>query len=225
MIRNGTKNNLLNTSKTLTDSEVVNKVRSGQKELFELLIRRHNQLLFRVVRSYVDKEKDAEDVMQEAYIKAFQKLHQFRHDAKFSTWLVRIGINEALQRKRRLKTKQTINIEQTQFINQLENTAAMNPENQMIHAQSKAFIEEAIQALPEKYKIVYMLREVEQFSISEISESLQLSESNVKVRLHRAKKKMKKYLFKATKTSTVFEFGNSKCDRMVHNVMGLVVKI
>lgn len=205
--------------KTLSDDEVIEEIRLGEKELFELLIRRHNQLLFRVIRSYIDREKDVEDVMQDTYIKAYQKLFQFRLDANFSTWLVRIGINEALQRKRRLKRKRNIDVDQVNVINQLEDTSTMNPEKQIIHAQSKAFVEEAIQALPEKYKIVYMLREVEQFSISEISESLDLSHSNVKVRLHRAKQKLQKQLFESTRTTNVFEFGNSKCDGMVNNVM------
>ena len=220
MERNG-----ISALKTLSDFEVIEKVLIGEKELFQLLIRRHNQLLFRVIRSYIDKEKDVEDVMQDTYIKAYQKLFQFRHDAKFSTWLVQIGINEALQRKRRSKANQTLDIEQAFLINQLEDTSAMNPENEIIHAQSKAFVEKAINTLPEKYKIVYMLREVEQFSMAEISESLNLSDSNVKVRLHRAKQKIKKQLFEATRTTNVFEFGNSKCDRMVNNVMSLVLQM
>jgi len=214
-----------NVLKTLSDNAVIERVLAGEKDLFELLIRRYNQLLFRVIRSYMNKESDAEDVMQDTYIKVYQKLYQFRYDAKFSTWLVRIGINEALQRKRRSKVKRTLEIDQFKGINQIEDTLEMNPEKQIIHSESKALIERAIDALPEKYKIVYMLREVEQLGISEISACLGLSESNVKVRIHRAKKMMKKHLFEATRTTGVFEFGDLKCDRMVNHVMAIILQL
>ena len=86
----------------LTDSEVIRKILSGEKELYEILLRRNNQTLYRVVRSYLNEQVEIEDIMQNTYIKAYEKLHQFQHNSKFSTWLIRIGINEALAR---LKTK------------------------------------------------------------------------------------------------------------------------
>ncbi|MCG2462547.1 RNA polymerase sigma factor [Flavobacteriaceae bacterium F89] len=206
-------------TQAMSDYVIVEKVLQGETELFEILMRRYNELLYRSIRSYLDREVEVEDIMQDAYIKAFQKLYQFRNEAKFSTWLVRIGINEALQYKRKSKKNRTIDLTQESGVIQIADTSIMNPENKTIHRESAAFIEKAIDALPPKYKIVYILQEVEGMDISEISKSLDLTNSNVKVRLHRARNMMKEYLFKATKTQNVFEFGNHKCDRLVENVM------
>ncbi len=205
--------------KLLPDLLVVERILQGQTELFEILMRRYNELLFRTIRSYIDREVDVEDTMQDAYTKAFQKLYQFKNEAMFSTWLVRIGINEALQRKRKSKKHRTIDITKESGALQIADTSVMNPESNTIHRESAAFIEKAIDALPTKYKIVYMLREVEGMDILEISKSLELTKSNVKVRLHRARNMMKAYLLKATNTRNIFEFGNSKCDRVVENVI------
>lgn len=206
-------------TQALPDQVVVEKVLQGETGLFEILMRRYNELLYRTIRSYLDCDVDVEDTMQEAYIKAFQKLYQFRNEAMFSTWLVRIGINEALQRKRKSKKHRTIDITQESGIMQIADTSFMDPESKTIHRESAAFIEKAIDALPIKYKTVYMLREVEGMAISEISKSLELTNSNVKVRLHRARNLMKDYILKRTNTQSVFEFGNHKCDRVVEKVM------
>lgn len=204
---------------TLSDQVVVEKVLQGETELFEILMRRYNELLFRTIRSYLDREVDVEDTMQDAYVKAFQKLYQFRNEALFSTWLIRIGINEALQRKRSSKNLRTIDIAQESAVIQIAEISIMNPETKIIHRETAAFIERSIDALPTKYKIVYMLREVEGMEISEISKSLSITNSNVKVRLHRARNMMKDYLVKHTNAQNVFEFGNHKCDRLVEKVM------
>ncbi|MCK0130015.1 RNA polymerase sigma factor [Flavobacteriaceae bacterium F08102] len=203
----------------MPDILVVEKILNGQSELFEILMRRYNELLYRTIRSYINIETDVEDTMQDAYVKAFQKLHQFKNEAMFSTWLVRIGINEALQRIRKSKKHQTLDIMQENGVLQIADTTCMNPEINTIYNESTAFIEKAIDALPYKYKIVYMLKEVEGMEITEISNALDLTKSNIKVRLHRAKNMMKEYLLNATNTRDVFEFGNFKCDRIVKSVM------
>jgi len=198
----------------------VEKVLNGETELFEILMRRYNELLYRTIRSYFDQESDIEDIMQDAYVKTYQKLYQFKNESTFSTWLVRIGINEALQRKRKLKSHRTIALDQERSVLQIADTSAMNPENNTIYKESTAFLENAVDTLPQKYKIVYILREVEGMEIQEISKSLDLTPSNVKVRLFRARNMIKDYIFTATNTKNIFEFGNRKCDRLV----GLVLK-
>lgn len=213
------KESEINSPKLMSDILVIDKILQGQTELFEILMRRYNELLYRTIRSYTNNEADVQDTMQDAYVKAFQKLYQFKNEAMFSTWLVRIGINEALQRKRKSKKYQTVDITQETRILQIEDPSFMNPENNTIFKESSAFIEKAIDALPHKYKIVFMLKEIEGMEISEISKSLNLTNSNVKVRLHRAKNMMKDYLLHATNTRNIYEFGNSKCDRIVENVM------
>ncbi|MCM4167206.1 RNA polymerase sigma factor FliA [Arenibacter antarcticus] len=211
----------LNTSPyaTLPDFVVVEKVLEGETELFEILLRRYNQLLFRTIRSYIDRPSDIDDVMQDTYIKAFQKLYQFKNDALFSTWLIRIGINEALQRKRKSNRNRTVDINNEKGVIQIADTSIMNPERKTMHSESVLIVEKAIDQLPEKYKVVFMLKEVQDLDISEISLSLGLSTSNVKVRLHRARNMMKESILKFTNSKNAFEFGNSKCDLLVQQVM------
>lgn len=213
------KNDLIQSEKILPDHVVVEKVLNGETELFEILMRRYNELLFRTVRSYFNQDTDVEDIMQDAYVKAYQKLYQFKNESTFSTWLVRIGINEALQRKRKLKNYRSTALEYETGVLQIADTSVMNPENNTIYKESTAFIEKAVDTLPQKYKIIFILREVEGMEIPEISKSLDLTVSNVKVRLFRARNMIKDYIFTATNTKNIFEFGNHKCDRLVELVL------
>ena len=210
---------------TMPDCLVVQKVLDGDTALFEILLRRYNELLFRTIRSYMDRSSDIDDVMQDTYIKAFQKLYQFKNESMFSTWLIRIGINEALQRKRKSKRYQTVDISNEKGVIQIADMSIMNPERKTMHSESVQIVEKAIDLLPEKYKIVYMLKEVQNLEISEISDSLGLSNSNVKVRLHRARNMMKDTIMKFSDAKNAFEFGNSKCDRLVDQVMTKIQKL
>ncbi|MEZ4925457.1 MAG: RNA polymerase sigma factor [Saprospiraceae bacterium] len=206
----------------LSDEEVVTRVLTGEKELYEILLKRYNQTLYRAIRSYLP-DCEVEDIMQEAYIKAYEKLGQFQGGSSFSTWLVRIGINEALQFLRRKKKFRVINLfgnneGSTQIFN-MPDFNKMNPEKKLINQEGKLLYEKAISQLPEKYRIVYVLREIEGLKNPEIAICLDITESNVKVRLHRAKILIKEVLFKISSNANVFEFGNSRCGRMVERVM------
>lgn len=206
----------------LSDVAVVERVLDGDVSLYELLMRRHNQKLYRVIRSYLKQEQEVEDVMQETYMKAFEKLAQFRSDAMFSTWLIRIGINKALARLREQKklSSATYLLDQPEGLSSLLNQMnAANPEQAAIRQEVKQLVESAIDSIPEKYRIVYTLREVEDLSIHDIAQCLVLSESNVKVRLHRAKSMLKESLFKLSIVGDVFEFGNRRCDAVVIRVL------
>ena len=205
----------------LSDPQVVLRVLEGEKELFEILLRRYNQRLFRVIRSYINSEDDVRDIMQDAYVKAYIKLEQFNNQSSFSTWLIRIGINEALQFIRKRK-RQTTNYGETESIENvfhLPDTNQMNPEKQAITTETRILVEQAVDRLPEKYRVVFMLHQVEGLSNPEIAECLKLTDSNVKVRLHRAKNILKEKIYKSTHDASIFEFGNHKCDRMVEGVM------
>lgn len=207
----------------ILDSEVVERVLTGEKELYELLIRRYNQKLYRTVRSYLKEETEVEDAMQDTYLRAYEKLYQFRKDALFSTWLIRIGINVALAKLRenkKLAPATTLDgFQDNTLILQLPEPTLMNPEKIVIQKEGKQLLEKAIDCLPEKYRIIYVLREMEDLSITEIMECLDLSESNVKVRLHRAKSMLKDSVYKFSVNRDVFEFGFNRCDAMVKNVM------
>ncbi|MBO3097926.1 sigma-70 family RNA polymerase sigma factor [Gelidibacter pelagius] len=203
--------------KQLTEAAIIEKILEGEVQLFEILMRRYNELLYRTIRSYL--LTDVEDTMQDTYIKAFEKLYQFKNESKFSTWLIRIGINEALQRKRKSPKHTTISLQQDDNFLQIVDQNTMNPERHTIYKESSCFMEKAINTLPEKYKAVYMLREVEDMDISEISKCLKLTKTNVKVRLYRARFLLRNSILNLTDYSSIFEFGNSKCDHVVANVM------
>lgn len=208
----------------LADAEVISRITHGEKGLYEILMRRYNQTLFRAVRSYLDRQEDVEDAMQETYLKAYAKLDQFKGEAAFPTWLVRIGINESLQRLRKSRTMRVhsdpeVRMEQLQ---QLPDNGQMNPEQRTIQGENKRLMEQAIDKLPETYRAVYMLREVEGMSGAEVAHCLDITESNVKVRLHRAKSMLKESIWGAHAGAAAFEFGNSHCDQLVAAVMARI---
>src|SRR5690606_13663606 len=130
-----------------------------------------NQTLFRAVRSYLRREADVQDAMQETYLKAYAKLGQFKGEAAFSTWLVRIGINQALQQLRKSRTMHVhadpdMRLEQ---LRQLPDSGQMNPEQRTVHEEHRKLLEQAIDGMHEGYRAVYMLREVEGMSVAEVA--------------------------------------------------------
>ena len=203
------------------DADIIRHVLSGETDYFELLMRRYNQRLFRVIRSYVGSRASTEDIMQEAYIKAFTRLDQFRGEASFSTWLIRIGINEALRHLRKNRPyANSIDDDLTSArIISLKDNDEAGPENRTIMNENRHILEEAIDQLPEKYKVVFMMREIEGMSHAEVADALDVSESNAKVRLHRAKSMLRDRLYRMTEGGEVFTFGNEHCDRLVERVM------
>lgn len=212
-----------NESNKLPDNTVIARILSGEKELFEILLRRYNQILYRAVRGYIKKEDEIDDVMQDTYLKAYSKLQQYRGTAAFSTWLIRIGINEALLHIRNTKKGQlhlmSNNTDHSEKIIQLPATNQMNPEMQAMQKENRQLIEHAIDQLPEKYRVIYLLKEVEGMENSAIAECLGISDSNIKVRLHRAKNLMKNALYQLSSDTVIFEFGNSRCDKLVDYIM------
>lgn len=210
-------------SSKIPDNIVIKRVLNGEKELFEILLRRYNQTLFRVIRSYIKDDDDIEDVMQDTYLKSYEKLDQFKGDSAFSTWLIRIGINEALQRIRRNKRSMDINVKQendeANTIISMSDYHKITPETQTINKEMLMLIEKAIDQLPEKYRIVFMLREVEGLNNTEVGECLNITGNNVKIRLHRAKNLLKEILYKISPKAEIFEFGDSRCDKIVDYVL------
>jgi RNA polymerase sigma-70 factor (ECF subfamily) len=212
----------------LSDQAVVQRILDGEKQWYEVLMRRYNQTLYRIVRTYLP-DPEVEDIMQDTYIKAFEKLHQFQGNASFSTWLIRIGINEALQHLRQGRKKQMVSIDQDEDLShniiQLTDTHQMDPEKRTIGRETRLLLERAIDELPEKYRIVYTMREIEGFSNSAVAHCLEITESNAKVRLHRAKLLLKEYLFKQSREVAIWEFGNHRCDLLVNRVLVEISKL
>lgn len=209
----------------LGDGEIVRRILAGEKVFYEILVRRNNQTLYRVIRSYLRHEAEIEDAMQNAYLKAFSKLHQFRLESSFSTWLVRIGINEALARlkekgKWHRMTKPEIDNTYTPL--DVPDDKQPNPQERMIRSEAKYLFERAIDSLELKYRTVYTLKEIEEMSVKEISIALAISETNVKVRLHRAKEMLKDRLYEISNDRNLFEFGSARCDGITERVMSSI---
>lgn len=209
-------------SHKITETEVIQRILGGEKQLYEILVRRNNQKLYRAIRGYLKDESEIEDIMQNSYIKAFTKLYQFKLESSFSTWLTRIAINESLAR---LKEKGKVYFldEQSENNNvnilEIPDDKQLNPQTKMIRNESKQLLEKAIDKLDTKYRSVYILKEVEDMSLKEIAEAMDITVSNVKVRLFRAKEMIKETLFEITNEKNVFEFGFGRCDRITERVM------
>jgi RNA polymerase sigma-70 factor (ECF subfamily) len=218
---------LVNNTETLPDEEVVRRILQGETALFGLIMRRYNQRLYRVARAIVGNDSEAEDVMQDAYVRAYEHLAQFAGRSQFSTWLTRIAIHEALARsQRRKRTEQfqfSVDESHAGIQNGEVNVAAdaLNPEEQFSVSELRGALEAAILSIPEQYRLVLMMREVEQLNTEETAAALELSEENVKVRLHRARAMVRKNLFvqAGSEAPTAFGFMGVRCDRVVARVM------
>ena len=209
-------------SSKLDDATIIKRIIAGEKELFEIILRRYNQTLYRVIRGYLRDTATVQDAMQNTYLKAYDKLFQFRGHSAFSTWLIRIGINEALLQLRGIRKEQAFYVVgQDTDVEEIEQIPdrQMNPEMLIINQEGDRLVETAIDSLPEKYRLVYILKEVEGLSNGVIAECLGISDENVKVRLHRAHKLLKDSLSIFTSDVRVLEFGNSRCDAVVDFVM------
>jgi RNA polymerase sigma-70 factor (ECF subfamily) len=208
----------------MTDEQVVARVIAGETGLFEILMRRYNQRLFRVARGIARADADAEDVVQQAYVSAYTNLAQFGGAAAFSTWLTRIVINEALSRTRKRTRLAEVDIEEHDVTSFKPATAT--PEDQLSRRETGAILEHAIDQLPEGYRVVFMMREVEQLSVAETAACLELSEENVKVRLHRAKAMLRESLVTQIEraSSDAFPFLGARCDRIVAAVLERIAK-
>lgn len=207
----------------ITEEAIIRRILGGEKELYEILVRRNNQKLYRIVRSYLKDEAEIEDVMQNSYIKAYIKLQQFNLQSQFSTWLIRIAINESLAELKKKCTMQHLNDYNhsidNEFVLELPDHNQLNPQERMAQTETKQLLENAIDELELKYRTVYIMKEVEEMSLKEIATTLDIKLANVKIRLHRAKEMLKEILFKLSNTKDVFEFGFSRCDRITENVM------
>jgi RNA polymerase sigma-70 factor (ECF subfamily) len=205
-----------------TDLEAVNEVVRGNREMFEVIVRRYNAQLYRAGMAYLRDHARTEDAMQNAYLKAFRNLHRFRGNAAFGTWLTRIIINECLMMLRREKRFTMETIDGGEAHGNDEPLAA--PASEPLHQQEmKAVLEQAIQALPRRHRAVYLLREVQQLSTAETARCLGLSTDNVKVSLHRAREGLKAQVLKTAAGVELFAYPARYCDPLTTRVMRLVL--
>jgi len=205
---------------TLPDNEIITRILQGEKELYALIVRRYNQRLYRVAMSIVNDDAEAEDVMQVAYINAYENLGKFAFQARFSTWLTRILINESLLRLKRRGKSINMNEDMIHMeIYQQNSIEPKTPVTELLNLELKVALEDAIRQLPEKYRIVFIMREIENMNTAETQACLDISEVNVKVRLNRAKAMLKDSLSSLYKKEDILHFHLARCSGMVEQVM------
>jgi len=205
-----------NIAEQLTDEEVITRILRGEKNLFELIIRKYNPRLYRIGMSIVHDSVEVEDIMQTVYVKIYENLARLENHAFFGTWLTKIFINESLlrlKRKQKIKAVTEINIKH-------ETSQPMHtPINAIMNKELGEILEDALLQLPEKYRIVFVLREMEDMNVAETVKALGISAANVKTSLKRSKVMLREHLNSYYKNDQVFHFHLTRCDRIVERVL------
>ena len=206
------------------DEQLVERVKQGDLSAFELLVRRHNQRLFRAVRSVLRTGEEVEDAMQDTYFAALKHIDQFEGRAQFGTWLLRIGINEArarLRRRGRLVALDDLPVESAGLASLGQREPVRTPEQQVGQSEMVAVVEAAIDRLPDDYRQVLVLRMVDALDTAETAEVLGMGESAVRQRLHRAREMLEKDVERQVGSvmQSAFGFLGARCDRIVAAVM------
>jgi len=206
------------------DEDIVRQVLAGQTGMFELLMRRYNERLYRAARAITRDDREAEDVVQQAYLNAFSKLRQFKGEARFATWLTRIAINEALARVRRRGRYEPFDDEAPQVERLMPWTSTPDPERQAFTGELRELLEQAIDTLPDGAREVFVLRDVEGLSTAEAADALGVSEDVVKTRLSRARAALRRALLERAGATApeAFRFHRPRCDRVVGSVLARI---
>jgi RNA polymerase sigma-70 factor (ECF subfamily) len=218
-------------SAATTDVELAGRAARGDEVAFEAVMRRNNRLLFRTARSILKSDAETEDALQEAYLRAWAKLATFRSDSKLSTWLVRIVINEALGRLRR-RTAQVIPLDAAlestdpDVQESMHDDPDQRPEGAAMRGQVRRLMEARIDALPEAFRTVFMLRAVEELGVDEVAAALDLPEATVRTRYFRARGLLREGLSRDVDLAIgdAFSFAGARCDRIVACVLARLAK-
>lgn len=203
-----------------SDEEIIRKINEGDVKLFEILIRRYDPFLYKIGRTYRYQHEDTQDLMQDTYINAYCSLKKFENRSSFKTWITRIMLNVCYQKKHKLSFSNEIASDEIQ--NDKSNVLfqhSFNNEKIAMNKELGRVLENAIHAIPEDYRIVFTLRELNGLNVAETADALNITESNVKVRLSRAKGMLQKEIKKMYSPGEIFEFNLIYCDVMVNRVM------
>jgi RNA polymerase sigma-70 factor (ECF subfamily) len=211
----------------LPEAELVALARTGEPAAFRAIMARYNQRLFRVARALVGDDAEAEDVLQEAYVRAFTRLDGFRGEAGLGTWLTAITLNQARERLRR-RRRPTVELEAVEAaqqepgrVIQFPGGTPADPEREAARAEARRLLEHAVDDLPEAFRVVFMLREVEDLSVEETAVQLGIKPETVKTRLHRARRLLREALDArlAGAMSEAFPFLGARCARITERVL------
>jgi RNA polymerase sigma-70 factor (ECF subfamily) len=208
----------------LPDERLVELAKANNLQAFEALMRRHNRRLFRVTRGILRDEGAAEDAVQEAYLRAFTKLDSYKPTGRFSAWLTRVALNEALMMRRRDRTD-TVSLDEVgeDALPKAQSGGSETPTGEQFveAAHARVLLEHAIDGLPENFRMVFVLRVVEGLDVRETAECLELNLNTVRTRLFRAQRQLRGELSRLlhSESSEIFDFGADRCDRVVERVL------
>lgn len=208
------------------DRALVDRILAGDRSAFAALMRLHNRRLYRLARAALRSPAEAEDALQEAYLRAYQSLRQFRGDASLSSWLSRLVLNECFGRLRRHNRRQNV-IPIVGLPEEIDSVADLEqdlPDRVAARAEMRVLIEAKLDDLPEDFRMVFVLRSIEELSVEETAQVLDIEEATVRSRHFRAKSLLRESLAREFDLAErdVFEFGGVRCDRIVERVMSRI---
>lgn len=213
----------MNTKAQYSDQELVEKILHQETALFELIIRRNNPYLYRIGKMYHYSHEDTQDLMQETYINAYTHLKQFEHKSSFRTWLSKIMVHECYRKSQKWASKNIESLEKNILL--VERIGSRETYKKVMNTELNSILEKSLLHIPEDYRTVFTLREINGLSVAETAEVLQITESNVKVRLNRAKGFLRTEIEKFYNKEEIFEFNLIYCDAMVDRVMKEIVSL
>ncbi len=204
----------------LTETEIIGRILNGEKPLYEILVRRYNSCLYKMGRSYNFNHENTQDLMQDTFVDAFRNLSKFEQRSNFKTWIIRIMLNNCFRKKKKLSfrnefTKETIN----ENVMPMFTLSSNDTRNEVHNRELGYIIESALSKLPEDYRLVFSLREINGLSVAETSSVLNISEANVKVRLSRAKTMLRESIEESYVPEDLYEFNLRYCDPLTERVM------
>lgn len=211
-----------------SDADLARRIVEGDQHAFELLMRRHNRPLYRTARSILKDDAEAEDALQDAYLQAYRAMDRYRGESSLSTWLTRIVVNEAIARSRKTNRRAEIirldgdnGPEITDMGADMDDTTTEQPEQAAIRAQARSLLERKIDALPDTFRTVFVLRAVEEMSVEETATCLGIPDATVRTRFFRARSMLRESLSREFDMAIdgVFGFDGARCDRIVAGVL------
>ena len=208
-----------------TDLQIIENILSGEIAQFEILIRRNNPFLYKAGRSYYYNHEDTQDLMQETFIDAYKNLSKFENRSSFKTWIIKIMLNHCFRKKQKFSFKNEIakvinDNSEPMFTNSHSDTNKI-----VVNRELNYVIENALEAVPFEYRMVFSLREINGLNVSETAEALEISEANVRVRLNRAKTMLRKEIEKSYTAEDIFEFNLIYCNAIVDTLMKKIKEI
>lgn len=203
-----------------TDISIIEKILAGEPGLFEILIRRHNASLYKTGRSYNYNHEDTQDLMQDTFIDAYLNLASFENRASFKTWILKIMLHNCYRKKQKFSFKNEIASEITdKSIPAFSKLSQTDTTKMVVNRELNSIIENALREVPVDYRMVFSLREISGLNVAETADVLQISETNVKVRLNRAKTMLRKEIEKSYTAAEVFDFNLIYCDAITERIM------